>query len=133
MKTPAFLLIILSFFISGGAFCAPGCPTLEKDLTDQNTLAYQKLVQGAIDSKMDLKSIIISRVLREKDWLMIFMSTDISEPGVMFFNDNKFVDVWGGMIDPDIQDDKAAAIRWARNHRLPPQLERCFLDGISIK
>ncbi|AIA46953.1 hypothetical protein L085_07510 [Serratia sp. FS14] len=76
------------------------------------------------------KQIEISDVLAEKEWLAVFASTKISDPGVFFFKDKEFIDVWGGVVE---QDEKSNVLKWAKSIHAPGRLTQCFFEEIVIQ
>ena len=86
------VLTLISLSIANTAFASEQCKLLEKELDTENTLHYKTMVQQSIKKKINEKTIDITQVLSESEWVAISASTEISEPGVLFFKNNKFED-----------------------------------------
>lgn len=129
MKINLMLLFLFIFFVET-SFAAQKCKQLEIALNDKNVLYYSKLANEALARKVKSKTIRISQVLVEKNWMAISATTDVSEPGVLFFKNNVFVDAWGGRVFPE---DKADVVTWAKNTHLPVELTECFYQSILLQ
>lgn len=124
----AFALPLLLFIKMTAA--APGCAPLKTAIDGDSRQSYQQLVQDALTEKVQLATIGITKVLAEDKWLAVFATTEIADPGVFFFNDRKFVDVWGGMVEAQ---DKRMVTQWAHALHIPDRLTQCFFQAIVIK
>lgn len=123
----AFALPLLLFIKMTSA--ATDCASLESAINADNRQTYQQLVQGALTEKVQLATIGITKVLAEDKWLAVFATTEIADPGVFFFNDHKFVDVWGGMVEAQ---EQRTVTRWAHALHIPDRLTQCFFQAIVI-
>lgn len=84
------------FFMANIASAAVDCANLKQKINVENKSLYQGLVQEVLTEKVNSKQIDVSEVLADKEWLAIFASTKTSEPGIFFFKNKEFIDVWGG-------------------------------------
>ncbi|MBS0973256.1 hypothetical protein [Serratia rubidaea] len=123
----AFALPLLLFIKMTSA--STDCASLESAINADNRQTYQQLVQGALTEKVQLATIGITKVLAEDKWLAVFATTEIADPGVFFFNDHKFVDVWGGMVEAQ---EQRTVTRWAHALHIPDRLTQCFFQAIVI-
>ncbi|WBF47565.1 hypothetical protein [Serratia rubidaea] len=124
----AFALPLLLFIKMTSA--ATDCAPLESTINADSRQTYQQLVQGALTEKVQLATIGITKVLAEDKWLAVFATTEIADPGVFFFNDHKFVDVWGGMVEAQ---EQRTVTRWAHALHIPDRLTQCFFQAIVIQ
>ncbi|MDC6119093.1 hypothetical protein PJX95_13655 [Serratia rubidaea] len=124
----AFALPLLLFIKMTSA--ATDCAPLESAINADSRQSYQQLVQGALTEKVQLATIGITKVLAEDKWLAVFATTEIADPGVFFFNDHKFVDVWGGMVEAQ---EQRTVTRWAHALHIPDRLTQCFFQAIVIQ
>ncbi|WP_246168021.1 hypothetical protein [Serratia rhizosphaerae] len=130
MRTTALAFTLPLFLFTDLASAADGCAPLKTTINADNRHVYQELVQSALTEKVKLATIDITEVLAEDKWLAVFASTEISDPGVFFFNDNKFIDVWGGMVEAK---EKRTVTQWTHGLHVPGTLTQCFFKGIVIK
>lgn len=118
------------FLVASMASAAVDCTNVKLTINAENTAYYQGLVQQALTEKVSVKQIDISDVLASKEWLAVFASTNIAEPGVFFFRNKTFVDVWGGVVE---QDEKPTVVKWAQGIHAPDELVECFFEEIVIQ
>lgn len=130
MNKSALTLTLSLFFMTKMAISSQDCGALRKDINTDNMGFYQELVQKSLTKKIKLNTIEVSQVLAESEWLAISAATDISDPGVLFFKNNKFIDVWGGDVSPE---EKNNVLKWTRDIHVPDKLAQCFFDSIVIR
>ncbi|WP_439292227.1 MULTISPECIES: hypothetical protein [Rahnella] len=130
MKKILLFLSLPLFLVVNIASATVDCGNLKLKINAGNNPFYQDLVQKVLVEKVSSKQIDVSEVLSNEGWLAIFASTKTSEPGVFFFQNKKFIDVWGGMVE---QDEKTNVLKWAHGIHAPEQLTHCFFDEIVIK
>ncbi|MEE4411514.1 MULTISPECIES: hypothetical protein [unclassified Serratia (in: enterobacteria)] len=130
MNKSALTLTLSLFFMAKMAISSQDCGSLKKDINTGNMGFYQELVQKSLTQKIKLNTIEVSQVLAESEWLAISAATDISDPGVLFFKNNKFIDVWGGDVSPE---EKNNVLKWTRDIHVPDKLAQCFFDSIVIR
>ncbi|MEN4909950.1 hypothetical protein [Rahnella bonaserana] len=130
MKKILLFLSLPLFLVVNIASATVDCGNLKLKINAGNNPFYQDLVQKVLVEKVSSKQIDVSEVLSNEGWLAIFASTKTSEPGVFFFQNKKFIDVWGGMVE---QDEKTNVLKWAHGIHAPEQLAHCFFDEIVIK
>ncbi|WP_142591077.1 hypothetical protein [Serratia marcescens] len=130
MKKVSLFFSLPLFFVVNIASATVDCASLKLKINAENKSLYQGLVQKVLTEKVSSKQIDVSEVLADKEWLAIFASTKTSEPGVFFFKNKKFIDVWGGMVE---QDEKPNVLKWAQGIHAPGTLTQCFFDEIVIQ
>lgn len=130
MNKSVLTLTLSLFFIAKMAISSQDCGSLKKDINTDNMGFYQKLVQKSLSQKIEPNTIEVSQVLAENEWLAISAATEISDPGVLFFKNNKFIDVWGGDVSPE---EKSNVLKWTRDINVPDKLAQCFFDSIVIR
>ncbi|EFE95901.1 hypothetical protein [Serratia odorifera] len=129
MKIAMVSLSLSLFMLANPVFSAERCEPFNKPVNAENTPAYQRLIQKSLTEKIALKSIDITQVQGDKDWLVIYAATEVADPGAFFFKNNQFVDVWGGQ--PDLSE-KEQVIKWTRGLHVPDSLAQCFFDTVAI-
>lgn len=129
MKMNSTLLMTL-LFIMHSAYAAQECASLTREINKENMNHYKALVQKSLSQKVSLDKIDITQILSEHEWVALSVSTEIAEPGVMFFKNNSFVDVWGGDVFPQ---DKAKVLTWSKGIHAPEKLAHCFYSSVVIK
>lgn len=130
MKKSVLFFFFPLFFVVNIASATVDCVSLKLKINADNKSLYQGLVQKALAEKVSSKKIDVSEVLADKEWLAIFASTEISDPGVFFFKNKGFIDVWGGMVE---QNEKRNVLKWAQDIHLPDMLTQCFFEEIVIQ
>ncbi|MGP2888790.1 hypothetical protein [Serratia marcescens] len=123
-------LIISLLFFAKTAMAFQECASLIMDIDKRSMMNYKSLVQKTLSQKVSLNDIVISQVLTERKWHALTVSTKIAEPGVFFFKNKKFIDVWGGDVYPQ---DKSNVLAWAKKNHIPDQLANCFYESIVIR
>lgn len=129
MKAFSLLFVLPILFLTNITSAATDCTGLNQNLYVGNEKAYKKLVRRALTEPVDIRQVDVTEVLAEKEWLAIFASTEKSEPGVFFFKNTEFIDVWGGRIE---QADKNILFNWAKKHYIPPMLTQCFYETVLL-
>ncbi|MDM1819054.1 hypothetical protein LZ334_23460, partial [Serratia ureilytica] len=109
-------LIISLLFFAKTAMAFQECASLIMDIDKRSMMNYKSLVQKTLSQKVSLNDIVISQVLTERKWHALTVSTKIAEPGVFFFKNKKFIDVWGGDVYPQ---DKSNVLTWAKKNHIP--------------
>ncbi|HEI8867588.1 TPA: hypothetical protein SLG40_003123 [Serratia odorifera] len=129
MKIAMVSLSLSLFLLASPVFSAERCEPFNKPVNAGNTPAYQRLIQKSLTEKIPLKTIDITQVQGEKEWLVVYASTEVADPGAFFFKNNQFVDVWGGQ--PALSE-KEQVMKWTRDHHVPDSLAQCFFATVAI-
>ncbi|MNG69903.1 hypothetical protein JK621_13940 [Serratia plymuthica] len=130
MNKSALTLTLSLFFMAKMAISSQDCGALKKDINTENMGFYRELVQKSLTTKIKANTIEVSQVLADDGWLAIYAATEISDPGIFFFKNNKFIDVWGGDVSPE---EKGTVLKWTREIHVPDKLTQCFFDSIVIR
>ena len=71
----------------------------------------------------------VEYVLAQGGWRLVWATPPDRERGIYFFRAGRFVDVWGGVLQPG---ERQEAIRWAMQapRRVPATLAGCFADAV---
>ncbi len=130
MKKATLFFFFPLFFVINIASATVDCANLKLKINAENKSFYQGLVQKILTEKVSTNQIDVSEFLANKEWLAIFASTKTSEPGVFFFKNKEFIDVWGGLVE---QDEKPDVLKWTQGIHAPGMLTQCFFEEIVIQ
>lgn len=116
-----------SAFAAGNA-----CDGVKVEVTKARKQEYAPLVAAAMDHKFKPAQVGFNSIMESGDWSAAYVSTPISDDGVMFFQatngKKRFRDVWGGWADPSEQPE---LVTWARKLGAPADLARCFAETVT--
>ena len=128
----AFIAILIAPSASAGTTAS--CKTLDNRLTPQRSFEYARLAADAMTAKVRPKDVRILQYIQSGSWSAVYVSTPVSEDGMMFFLSNgktkQFKGVWGGWATPD---DRKELISWAEGIGAPPTLAQCFADSVTAR
>ena len=126
--------IVLAIAPSASTATISSCKTLDTRLTPQRSSEYARLAANAMTAKIRPKDVKIRQYMQSGVWSAVYVSTPVSEDGMMFFLSNgktkQFKGVWGGWATPD---DRKELISWAEGIGAPPTLARCFADSVTAR
>ena len=126
--------IVMAIAPSASAATISSCKTLDTRLTPQRSSECARLAANAMTAKIRPKDVKIRQYMQSGAWSAVYVSTPVSEDGMMFFLSNgktkQFKGVWGGWATPD---DRKELISWAEGIGAPPTLARCFADSVTAR
>lgn len=108
------------------------CDGIKVEVTKARKQEYAPLVAAAMDNKFKPAQAKFLTILESGNWSAAYVSTPISDDGVMFFQkvDGKkqFRDVWGGYAEPS---EKPELVSWAKKLGAPHDLAACFAETVT--
>jgi hypothetical protein len=108
------------------------CDGVKVEATQARKQEYAPLVASAMNPKIKPAQVEFNTIMESGDWSAAYISTPVSDDGVMFFQAVKgkkqFRDVWGGWADPS---EKPELVSWARKLGAPADLARCFAETVT--
>ncbi|WP_353645196.1 hypothetical protein [Mesorhizobium sp. WSM2239] len=115
------------------AFAAKNdCDGVKVEMTKARKQEYAPLVASAMDNKIKPAQVKFSAIMENGDWSAAYVSTPVSDDGVMFFQTvngkKRFREVWGGWADPS---EKPELVAWAKKLGAPSGLAKCFAEIVT--
>lgn len=115
------------------AFAAnEACDGVKVDATKARQAVYAPLVASAMENAFKPAQVEFFAILESGDWSAAYVSTPVSDDGVMFFQTvggkKRFRDVWGGWAEPS---ERPELTDWARKLGAPADLARCFAETVT--
>jgi hypothetical protein len=108
------------------------CDGVKVEVTQARKSEYAPLVASAIKSKVKPAQVKFSAIMESGAWSAAYVSTPVSDDGVMFFQTvngkKQFRDVWGGYAQPS---EKPELVSWAKKLGAPQDLARCFAQTVT--
>ncbi|WP_119389214.1 hypothetical protein [Taklimakanibacter lacteus] len=112
---------------AGGA-----CAGVKVEVTQARKGEYAPLVASAIGNRIKPAQVTFNAILESGDWSAAYVSTPVSDDGVMFFQrvggKKRLRDVWGGYAEAS---EKPELVSWARKLGVPRNLARCFAQAMT--
>ncbi len=134
-RYPKIVIIALAWLgvtLTSAFAASNACDGVKVEATQARKQEYAPLVVSAMDQKIKPAQVKFTTIMESGDWSAAYISTPVSDDGVMFFQAVKgkkqFRDVWGGWADPS---EKPELVSWARKLGAPADLARCFAETVT--
>jgi hypothetical protein len=134
-RHPKIVIIALAWLgmtLTSAIAASNACDGVKVEATKARKQEYAPLVVSAMEAKIKPTQVEFIAVMESGDWSAAYISTPVSDDGVMFFQavngKKRFRDVWGGWADPS---ERPELVSWARKLGAPADLARCFAETVT--
>lgn len=131
-KIVAIALAGLAMTLTPAFTASKACDGVKVEMTKARKAQYAPLVAAAMESNVKPAQVKFSAILESGNWSAAYISTPVSDDGVMFFQTvdgkKRFRDVWGGWAEPSERPELAA---WAKKLGAPTDMAKCFAETVT--